>query len=633
MSSFPAALLPYWAPAYIAPAVLIGLTGIVGLAAWFDAYRKTRKPNVQMQPTPFNQAVMARCPAFYEPYRPMPFLTNPHVETIFAAKTRATPHVSYRREVLSMSDGGVVALDWEHFSAPEEDLPEDAPVLILLPGLTGGSGDSYVLHAVEESRRRGVRAVVFNSRGTADSPVTTAQFYSASFTGDMRAVVAHVRQLHPNSILLAAGWSLGANILVRYLGEEGSATPISAAVSMCNPFNLTVSNANFEKGFNKIYDWNLASSLKNIFAKHDKVWRGAKGGVRPEEVPNIKTIREFDDAITIHSFGWQSVDQYYAQSSSSLSVPHVTIPLLCIQALDDPIAPKEAIPYEALKENPNCILVCTPCGGHLGWVAMDGTHITAGPWTDGPMMDWLGAVLDELRPSGRGGSRTSADVEEAASARESVPASQVFAASSEPTTPKAWPAAAGTQAGSNVPAAAPATPEKVPVAAGAVLVNCSSDAAQPTGSPGTAARRGLVHSSSASSLLATAAGTSLTQPLLAGSETSGDSVEASPRSSTDFPNLTCAAAVLKEGEVAGVVVQAAASASAGTAAYRSTPTKAGGLLFGLFGYQSSPTAAAVQEQQALVRGGEEVQGGSNDSRPNSPDRDVQAQYDSMRFAF
>jgi predicted alpha/beta-fold hydrolase len=59
-------------------------------------------------------------------------------------------------------------------------------VLILLPGLSGGSEDSYVQHAVRDARARGVRAVVFNSRGTSGSPVTTAQFYSASYTEDLR---------------------------------------------------------------------------------------------------------------------------------------------------------------------------------------------------------------------------------------------------------------------------------------------------------------------------------------------------------------------------------------------------------------------------------------------------------------
>jgi predicted alpha/beta-fold hydrolase len=77
---------------------------------------------------------------------------------------------------------------------PLQDLPADAPVLILFPGLTGGSGDSYVQHAVLQARHAGIRAAVFNSRGTADSPVLTPQFYSASFTGDTREVRCNALQ-------------------------------------------------------------------------------------------------------------------------------------------------------------------------------------------------------------------------------------------------------------------------------------------------------------------------------------------------------------------------------------------------------------------------------------------------------
>ena len=65
-------------------------------------------------------------------------------------------------------------------------MAKDTPVILILPGLTGGSHDSYIQHMVLNARRAGFRAVVFNSRGTSDSPVTSAQFYSASFTGDLR---------------------------------------------------------------------------------------------------------------------------------------------------------------------------------------------------------------------------------------------------------------------------------------------------------------------------------------------------------------------------------------------------------------------------------------------------------------
>jgi len=91
------------------------------------------------------------------------------------------------------------------------------------------------------------------------------------------------------------------------------------------------------------------------------------------------------------SFGWPSVDAYYAGSSSSLSVPNVAVPLLVIQAEDDPIAPVEAIPTDALRQNPNCILVVTPSGGHLGWCSGE-TGVRGAPWSDGAIVQYLGAV-------------------------------------------------------------------------------------------------------------------------------------------------------------------------------------------------------------------------------------------------
>lgn len=104
---------------------------------------------------------------------------------------RRSPKVPYHREILTTPDGGSVALDWED-SSGQAPLPDDAPVLILLPGLTGGSHDTYVSYAAEKARTFGMRAVVFNSRGTAGSPVTSPQFYSASFTGDMRCAAQSV---------------------------------------------------------------------------------------------------------------------------------------------------------------------------------------------------------------------------------------------------------------------------------------------------------------------------------------------------------------------------------------------------------------------------------------------------------
>ncbi|MBA0588983.1 hypothetical protein Gorai_017758, partial [Gossypium raimondii] len=151
-------------------------------------------------------------------YDPFPFIAwNPHVETIFASFFRSIPDVRLRRECLRTQDGGAVALDW--VAGDQYQLPPDSPILILMPGLTGGSENSYPRHMLTKARSKGWRVVVFNSRGCGNSPVTTPQFYSASFVGDMREVVEHVSGIYPEANLYAAAWSLGANILVRYLGD------------------------------------------------------------------------------------------------------------------------------------------------------------------------------------------------------------------------------------------------------------------------------------------------------------------------------------------------------------------------------------------------------------------------------
>ncbi|PKI51703.1 hypothetical protein CRG98_027866 [Punica granatum] len=320
--------------------------------------------------------------ALGRPYSPFPLIGwNRHLETIFASFFRSLPDVRLRRRCLRTPDGGSVALDW--VSGDDRRLPPNSP-----PGLTGGSEDTYVRHMLLKARSKGFRVVVFNSRGCANSPVTTPQFYSASFTGDLQEVVAHVGSLYPKSNLYAVGWSLGANILVRYLGQESHTCPLSGAVSLCNPFNLVLADEDFRKGFNNVYDKALARALRNIIKKHLLLFEDMEGEYNIPLSTSAKTVKEFDEGLTRVSFGFKSADEYYANSSSSDSIKYVHTPLLCIQADNDPIAPARGIPREDIKENPNCLLIVTPKGGHLGWVAGAEAPIGA-PWTDPIVMEFL----------------------------------------------------------------------------------------------------------------------------------------------------------------------------------------------------------------------------------------------------
>ncbi|XP_050229914.1 embryogenesis-associated protein EMB8 [Mercurialis annua] len=321
------------------------------------------------------------------PYNPFPLLGhNRHFETIFASFFRTTPYVRYKRECLRTKDDGSVALDW--VAGDSRRLSLDSPILILLPGLTGGSEDSYIRHLLVRARNKGWRVVVFNSRSCGNSPVTTPQFYSASFLGDMYEVVAHVATRYPIANLYAVGWSLGANILVNYLGQESQDCPLNGAVSLCNPFNLVIADEDFRKGFNTIYDKALTRSLLKSFRKHASLFEELEGEFDIPSAANAKTVREFDQGLTRVSFGFKSVDDYYSKSSSSDAIKNVHRPLLCIQAANDPIAPARGIPRKDIKDNPNCVLIVTPKGGHLGWIAGAEAPLGA-PWTDPLVMDFL----------------------------------------------------------------------------------------------------------------------------------------------------------------------------------------------------------------------------------------------------
>ena len=119
-----------------------------------------------------------------------------------------------------------------------------------------------------------------------------------------RDVVRHIHKKFPESTLLAIGFSLGANILVRYLAEE-EGTPVKAAVSIGNPFDLEVCNQNFKQGFNKVYDYKLAKALTRIYRQHESLFTGMENKFNLSLARSANTIEDYDDAITTRSFGEQ----------------------------------------------------------------------------------------------------------------------------------------------------------------------------------------------------------------------------------------------------------------------------------------------------------------------------------------
>ena len=190
------------------------------------------------KPSGYMARIPARCPSLLRGFRPSPWLVNGHLMTL-SVLFRKCPCIMYSRELVPTPDGGQVSLDWvsrtmehAHAHAPAHagacagEGSDDVagctqPVLLLLHGLTGGSHEAYVSDMATLAHDEcGMRVVVLNCRSCAHSSLLTPTSYHAAWTHDLRHVVALLHARFPAAPLLALGFSLGANILCNYLGEE-----------------------------------------------------------------------------------------------------------------------------------------------------------------------------------------------------------------------------------------------------------------------------------------------------------------------------------------------------------------------------------------------------------------------------
>lgn len=364
------------APATVA--ALVAASALAAGAATLDSRASVSAPEVVVGASVVD--LLAAAPGLTGPYVPLPLLRNAHTNTVLPVFLRRRPAgLVYARECVPMADGGFVTLDWPSVlvpstaaAAPDPALPADAPLLLLLSGIAGGSSDIYVQQMAASALRQGFRPVAMNQRGCAGGPVTVPRFYSACWTSDLREVVPLLARRHPGAPLVALGWSLGANILTNYAAEEGPGCALAGAVSMCNPFDLAACDAALAvPPFGPAYARSMGASLRRVFAPHAPLFARSAGGpgVDPGAAGAAATVRDFDAALTAPSFGFPSVDAYYAHAGSGQRVARVGVPLLCVSAADDPIALASAIPRAALAANPLAALVVTPFGGHLGWLA------------------------------------------------------------------------------------------------------------------------------------------------------------------------------------------------------------------------------------------------------------------------
>jgi len=376
-----------------------------------------------------------------------PLLVNGHLQTAYTSVKDKGPQIHYKRRVFasdSESFKGHYTVDYvvapppkagttaEDGGLDDQGLREDPagvghyrlpprttyftdeefanigsddtkPLLITLHGLSGGSYENYLRYVLEpivraspEGAKAGGlsggdwEALVVNSRGCAGSKITTSLLYNARATWDMRQTVKWVRKTWPNRPLFAVGYSLGANILTNYLGEEGDKCVISAACVVANPWNLEVtSRALLRTYLGRQYSQVMGQHMLALYNRHvDQIQKNEL--LSPERIRALKYLHEFDREVQCASWGYPTEGAYYRDASSVDSLLSIRVPTLCLSAKDDPIANDEAVPYNEIRQNPYVVMCTTSAGGHLGWFEWNGR------WHWKPITGFFNAMAREV---------------------------------------------------------------------------------------------------------------------------------------------------------------------------------------------------------------------------------------------
>ncbi len=295
-------------------------------------------------------------------YRAPLMFSNPHVQTVFPSLFRRVSGVHYQRHRIDTPDGDFLDLDKSAVGSRR--------LAIILHGLEGDSSRTYVLGMVRAVNRRGWDALAVNFRGCSGVSNKRLRFYHSGDTQDLEAVILQVTADEKYSELALIGFSLGGNVILKYLGERGTQTNslITKAVAFSVPCDLESSSNHLARSANRIY---LKRFLRLLREKIRMKMAIMPGQINDHDYKTIKTFKEFDDRYTAPMFGFSGAEDYWRKASCKPFLASISIPTLLINAADDPFLTDLCYPTEEAKNNPGFFLEIPKFGGHVGFLAFN----------------------------------------------------------------------------------------------------------------------------------------------------------------------------------------------------------------------------------------------------------------------
>jgi hypothetical protein len=298
-------------------------------------------------------------PQLNSDYTPPLLFKNGHFATIYSGIIRSVNGVVQKRERITLSDGDFLDLDWSDSVTPTQKL------VILLHGLEGDAQRPYITGSAKILNQNGYDTCAVNYRGCSGEPNVKYRSYHSGATEDLIEVLNHILNTKNYSEIYLKGFSLGGNLLLKYLGE-GNDVPkeIKGAVAVSVPCNLHDSCKQLLSIKNIMYAIKFKGNLLDKLRQKQHMFPEK---ISDNDIKSIKTLKDFDDIYTSQAHGFEDALDYYKKSSSLQFLPYIQVPSLIINAKDDSFLGPECYPIKETDKNTKLFLEMPSYGGHVGF--------------------------------------------------------------------------------------------------------------------------------------------------------------------------------------------------------------------------------------------------------------------------
>lgn len=294
-------------------------------------------------------------------YKPPLGFKNPHLQSIFPQIFRSVKGINYTRERICTPDNDFLDLDW--------CLTGKSRCAILIHGLEGHTFRAYILGMVKLLQEKEWDTVSMNLRGCSGEPNRNLRMYHHGVTDDLYTVIKHVISQGFKEIVIA-GFSLGANMILKYLGEKQFPVPsqLLCSIAISTPCDLTSCALKMDHKSKQFYTKRF---LKMLYEKIRLKKEMFPDVISDEGYHKIKTFKEYDDRYTAPIHGFISAEDYYRKNASLQFLEKIDSPVLLINAKDDPFLTPECFPYDIAEKSRSLFFEAPSNGGHVGFISFD----------------------------------------------------------------------------------------------------------------------------------------------------------------------------------------------------------------------------------------------------------------------